>query len=670
MSLRIMTAACILLSPTLGCALLGVPETTARAESVPGDFAVEVSGGLGNIQVRDAASGEILLAQRNRILFSSGDPDGIRPQIDVRPRQTGFDLVYTYVNNAAAPQRLGTIQIGEFLLGDQISYRNFRWDGKEKQASRADPPQRNNVYPSSTYSPAFVMVNERYAVGVSVQYPIMEYRHECTFGAWVPDQGREPAQTPGWILTSVLSNVNRGENLPHPAILPPGESREYTLSIRFIDKPSEWIRTLTPYREHFRNLYGGVRYERNPNPVRAVTLSLPNLTSSDNPYGFRTIAPRPDRYGFAGWAAHLRDVGRDWRRMMLWNPSGVYRVNRQNNFPFQFTTNWVDGDPNGRDMRDAPEHFRSVADSGVTLGLWWGRSAQLMQSWDTPDYEDFDPGDPSHVEAAFRELDLAAEAGATMIGLDAFSHRHAPYWELAEWLIRMQERYPQMRFITESRKPDFMHALAPTFMAGYGIVDNPETIEDVQRIKEPFHLADFLLPGHETWIGMFPNRLAGIYGRMARPDEMDPEIRRVASLGYVPCVFVDDLAPVEEYEAARSWEFTVPEDLQIAIDPDGAQGPEDFGVGDGQSEDHGTGGNMFYSAPVSNRNGASQANRSRSHTRPLVRPNNTSRLIINKSGGAVVVPNGGRIVKSFDHDRAEKKAEQKRREQEVDPGDN
>ena len=98
--------------------------------------------------------------------------------------------------------------------------------------------------------------------------------------------------------------------------------------------------------------------------------------------------------------------------MLLWAPTGLYGRNRNLNFPFLFTSHWLAA---GHAMGDASEVLREVPPDGAELGLWWGRSAQVMRGWDSGEVSKLDPANAEHVEAAFaarRRLAKAAGGSA------------------------------------------------------------------------------------------------------------------------------------------------------------------------------------------------------------------------------------------------------------------
>ena len=91
------------------------------------------------------------------------------------------------------------------------------------------------------------------------------------------------------------------------------------------------------------------------------------------------------------------------------------------------------------------------------------------------------------VEAGYAELRLAVTRHADEIGLDAFGK--IPVWDRIEWLGQIRKDFPTLRFITETADCDVVHLHAPTY-----------TI--LRKQTGPPLLANYLAPGHETWISM------------------------------------------------------------------------------------------------------------------------------------------------------------------------
>jgi hypothetical protein len=93
--------------------------------------------------------------------------------------------------------------------------------------------------------------------------------------------------------------------------------------------------------------------------------------------------------------------------------------------------------------------------------------------------------DEKDLAAGWAELRLAADRGGDEIGLDASVLLGV--WDRLAWLRAAQRRHPGLNLITEASECDILHTLAPTFMI-------------YQRQGQRPALADWLNPGHESWI--------------------------------------------------------------------------------------------------------------------------------------------------------------------------
>jgi hypothetical protein len=422
------------------------------------------------------------------------------------------------------------------------------------------------LYPVHLYSPVFAISDPSGAVGISLMYPILDYKHNVEL-QFVSRGGGYATNGRAWEAYFRL----KGD-------LPAGQTRRYRVAVRATPDPTEWVRTLTPYRDFFRATYGDVRYTRDPRPVFGVSVADPHCLSDNSPDGFCGRAGRrPDQVGWAPTAQYLRsanDMG--YARVMFWKPSGIFRLHQDLNFPFQFMTHMNDVPA----LRASLDSLRAVSTSGLQMGYWWGNSVRVMRGWDDGRFEFFDPANADHVDRALAEFDMAVGLRAQMIGLDAFVG--IPDWDAYSWLRTLQQRAPNVKLLLEREgsAPDLFNLVAPTW------VNEP-------NLQTPRVLADFLVPGHESWFGLqqfYWDHLAQLRGHALSTAERNAEIERVAQLGYVPVLFDNFPIRGRDFRAAESWLTTIPSDLREGQGPSGPTGPTGSTGPTGPTGHHGGGG--------------------------------------------------------------------------------
>lgn len=519
-------------------------DQTARSSAppahvrAPGAFSARaVAGNM--VELTDTTSGALVISPNQHPLWAPDvrrpNAQAAQPAIAVVPKDGGFDVVYTFENRSQASAPLGRLVVGGFRVGNTIRLRDLRFDGKSSEVTNNGQPYflGGGVYPRDTYSPVVAFGNDQYSVGVSLQYPILDYKHEVFMRLETPG-GHFIRDGVNWqVMMDLNPSQTTGSVFSEAGDLRPGERRTYTMSVRVTGSSQDWVETLAPYKEFFASTYGGVRYTRDLRPVSAVPLAQAHLLSATNPYGFDMPNLRPDQRGFGPWADELIRVSqRGWSRIMLWAPTGMYSVNRENNYPFQFASFWTEGAQFGHAMGDAATQLRRVSNTpGVAFGLWWGRAAQVMTSWDTPLAEVLNPDNPAHVAAAHRELDVALQTGVKEIGLDTLTLMNG--WDAYRWLGMLRERAPDVKFVVEPACPDFLHTLGARFIQG-----NRPTAEKRFELAESQRIADYLLPGHETWAFVRSDYLRGLRGpgSMPTPQEIEQEALRFANMGYTACV--------------------------------------------------------------------------------------------------------------------------------------
>jgi hypothetical protein len=514
----------------------------ATASSVAGNSVPPPSSTAPEVSFQNSGDGRIAAFGKDGVtIFRAWDPKGvikvldgidrIVPTVHVAQGERSLSLTYRYRNDTASPAQLCSIALPAFVLGDSITSQHFPEVGQDWQRSSSEGAWAA-TYPRDLYSPIAVIRNQKLAIGVSVKYPVLEYRHDVRL-AIHPELGGE------WRVVIGLENTGAHDShsyLFNMPLMAPGEARTYQIDVT-IGHPGAWLDTVASYRDYFRSRYGNVTYDRNLAPIAGVSLAMQHLQSQENPRGWVGEVGDPERQGFQSAADHIATRFSSADRVMVWTPTGL-DASGSMSYPYKFTSQWserVAGQV--APTSNAPELLRQVSSGAVqprSLGLWWGRAANVESHWDDPSGDPLDPSKPDHLERAWRELDGAADAGATMVGLDAFAHCYSPVWNLVPFIQAAKQRYPTIKFCSEGRCCDILHREAPTWVDGYRyqpIVGQPERVARVR-----FDIAEYIVPGQETWVGMQfdRSRNPALWGPNSSSEAQRNEIADVARLGYVP----------------------------------------------------------------------------------------------------------------------------------------
>ncbi len=462
--------------------------------------------------------------------------DGLQADAQVTKTPNGLDIAWTVSNPTATDAAVPELRLPLMDLGDEIVAMDFYRSGWPQRLMQRGPhTSMMGVYPGTLYAPVAVLMTTRLAIGVTVQYPVLEYRHECALGIEAAGDGH-------WQLRLVLGgDLEEGMgSIRRPAIVPAGQTRTWTITVRASADPLHWLDTLEPYRHFFQSRYGGVQYTRDPRAIRGVIPAFGHLQSEKNPSGWVPEANRPDQHGYAGVVALMQQALGQADRVILWAPSGRALDHRALNLPFRFTSHWLDGGPQSP-FADAPRLLRLMPLAPTQQwGLWWGHSMESTPAWDTPPQTPLNLSDQQQRSLFLSELQGAIDAGAVLVGLDEFTTGHVGAWDRVAWLTQLQAAAPGITFCSEGMSSDILHRLAPTWLDLYRA--KPDRFGGTLMIRGPFLLADWLLPGHETWAGMLFDRSSdpALHADAIRAAESRMAvIRGVARDGYIPVVFAD-----------------------------------------------------------------------------------------------------------------------------------
>jgi len=466
--------------------IMGILATRGFAEVQYLDVNVStkaVPGGE-SIEVKLAGQKEPLVEPVGLPLFTESK---CKADYELKEVPGGFDVVLRLHNPTDEPQERPAFRLHGIRMGTKFSYLDGRSLGHiherdiAQQVLQEDLSYRRPLlhwrmtYPDDLYSPVALVFNERFAVGLSLIYDPFKEKHMVNV-EYHTDGGEH------------LGRVTMGVGLhqPYPdwqepkgrVLIEPGATQRYRFVVRFC-KAARWFDALEPYREFFRNRYGRVRYTADLRPVFGEPTGLTKfLDEESNPRGYSPQG-RLDLEGWKPYVRHVREtaLSSGYRRIMIWCPSGLYL--KGSNYPCEFMTEWP------QKLVETLPVLLDLKRQGVSIGMWWGRSSQVSGGWNSGKMWERDVTNSRDVEAAWAELRLAMERGTDEVGLDAF--KYVPLWQRYDWMQKMQEQFPTLRFITESADCDIMHTIAPTFMTWQ------------RQHYEPV-LADFLNPGHESWI--------------------------------------------------------------------------------------------------------------------------------------------------------------------------
>jgi hypothetical protein len=495
------------------------PASAPQSAAQPtGAFDVEFANGSLNLR-----QGNYEILRQTGSLWRKSASASADATVSVVEQDNGFDLVFRLDNTSRRAKKLGSVVLDGFQLGQAIKVRDFRASGVEIaiEDPAAAPIREGLSYPSEWYSPTMVVQSDIYTLGVSLQYPILDYKHEARLSV-------KPSSVPGAQRIEIELNDKEGPvGYSRIGELQSREQRQYVVSVRVLPSSDErWIEVLSPYREYFTEMYGGAEYERDPRPVHATVMASARSQDTTNTDGFLFEDLRPDVHGFGPWMDELEaraDLG--WERFMLWRATGLPSNSRGNNAgcgKFEFASPLAQPGP----MQDAMSEFPRFDNRGRNLGMWW---SDPLRTENSRRADDFDPTEPGHVQDALFEVTTAAQAGAETIGLERFNT--LPAWESYAWLNEMRANTPGVTYITEPACGDLLHTLAGAFLIAQPDASAPST-----GVGSRFYLADFLLPGHETWGLIRVDRMGG-----PTDDGIREEIMRLADFGFVPVV----VPPVE-----------------------------------------------------------------------------------------------------------------------------
>lgn len=460
----------------------------------------------------------------------------------------GVDLQIDFTNPTTAAISLdtggdGVLELSGLEVGRLLTFYDIRQGTEPRAVDREEhgPTDASAwsgsifTWPGDLYSPVMLLENSRYHIGVSLLYNVLDYEHDV-----------------GLQLRSFFGESQWSVNMLLKTTLPAGATRRYTVAVRFAPTDHHLMDVLIAYRNFFHANYGGVQYRRDPRPIFMASTAQGHMISQDNPYGFiETATRRPDVFGWRPWAQYFRDsVARGYGRGMLWAPTGLNPGGPNYHSLFMSPMEHIPA------MAASLGELHSIPDSGLQMGYYWGLANTVMwgeyPSWTPLNAVDFDLNNPDHVRRALDEFDRAVDLNASLIGMDAVVG--IPGWQLHRWLSFLHERAPNVRFGCELTPSDITHTQCASLVFSHYV-----TRSDM--------LADFILPGHETWSIIRYDLLREPHHAWTQA-ERQQVMADVADMGYAPLPTWDTtLDDPPRYNAAPTWLQTIPPELRPCSEP-------------------------------------------------------------------------------------------------------
>ncbi len=458
---------------------------------------------------------------------------------DIVEKCGGVDIVYTVRNTTGQNQNAPDFRVdgikqhtsGDFYILDQPV------SGYLRNVKKANGTVTNVflgaaggenyeygplTYPNFYYSPVLVTNDTDFVAGSGFLYPYLQYKHDIVPQITKVTSGQQ---------TSTWRHEYRQVPTDSYQSLGPNEQRSYTVSLRFTE-PRSWIVTLEGYKKFFKQTYGNVDVVKPQDfrPIYGTGLAYGDVYNAiTNPRSYTNVNGAP----FSNWQDFVNLVlpelqTRGYKRTMFWTASGLYAqdstciVIGENNVPNSQNCNYP---PAFMDfvssLQNSVSSLGAFAQNGIDLGFWWGRGSYVpnVDAWNPSSVHIFNPNNSSDTSFMNRQLDLAYDRGAKIIGLDAFG---GPLWDRYTRIDQMKQRTSnKIIFAHEGAGPDIMHRKMANFVTSAGMTW--WTQYDKTRLVGPDVLSRYLNNGSESWAFMERPPYCGV-----------TEMEKMAHWGFTP----------------------------------------------------------------------------------------------------------------------------------------
>lgn len=346
------------------------------------------------------------------------------------------------------------------------------------------------------------------------------------YGSWEPDQrDHDPVRKLLYFC---------------PGPIPPRGARTFALRIR-VSPNRAWQHLLAPYREHFQNTFGPVRYQADARWIATDYLNhSQNAVSPANPYGFHGGYRRIDTAEGARSFCELilpAIKANDGQGLIVWGQGGddprggMYRPDFDV-LPPEVEAQWTNL---------IVPRFQAA---GVRLGVATRpRDLAVKLDWKQDQIISLNPDDPGHREMLWRRFDRMIKRGCTLFYLDSFGDSLEDV-KLMRWL--REKLGPSVRTYCEHQ----CDAIVP-FSGGYSettLQAEPPDLPPHYRVwsgVEEWEIYRWLCPGAELAARFYEKKGSSPAG-FETPDEF------YARHQIIPLVPVNDFSRAPAIKALQA----------------------------------------------------------------------------------------------------------------------
>ncbi len=522
-----------------------------------------------SVKVKKVKDKKLLIDTRGEPFFIDKSKGVLDISYNIISKVGGFDINYKVKNSTNKTQLMPDFQVPGILLSadktldilntntkhymekrDLDELRNFSKNYFSVSAFRqigndGNIQEEEKYYGGNTlspYSPVITAKDIEFAVGTSLNYPILKYedntkrkrgRQNVLMNKLYPKM-RIYKDDKSWTFKYSFDKYG-----VFVGRIGAKKEYEFTIPVRF-SKPKSWLFTMHPYKEYFLKLYETDNNKtKDVSPIMMATFSFyGDSVTEKSKRGWSWALENVDKDGYSYMPLKLVSKGisltmakNGYKRIIFGTFSGVYNANISpllyNELPFQFITNL---EPNME--KELNESLAIYKKAGQKFGFWWGIAGMMpidekgdvisFDTWQPHSDTPFIYNNPKHRLYALRQLKVAKDVKADSLSLDAYV-RMEENSRLA-WLQDMKELAPKISFYTEEQV-DFMHTKAAILLQPENVAFG-DTNYSKNRLTKPAVFSHYLNPNKEVQVWLIHSTTR----------DKTEYVKRLVSWGYTPII--------------------------------------------------------------------------------------------------------------------------------------